>query len=185
MNSGKSDVILDIVFALGASEPNGKTTFELEKNLTNLLIDLQSGVVPRYGVVTYSNTAQTTVRVQKFNYVYRLKDQIRDIKWPGSGTGIDSALQQAYSLFTKSAPGSNKVLVLFMSGKASSSLSTLRQAVRLLMNLRVRVVVIGYGSRLDVQQLRILSENPDNIINPSGVVDQDDTYKISMAIFKG
>ena len=177
---------LDVVLALGASDPNGKTTFEREKALTSLLVDLQRNIVPGYGIISYSSTAQTPVPLQKFNDVYRLKSQIGMLTWPGSGSDINSAIRQAYSMFRKSKPGSNKVFVLFMNGKASTPLSTLRQAVGLLLNQGVRVIVVGYGDRLDAGQLRVLSGNQDNIIEASDKFrEQDIIYKISWTISKG
>ena len=125
--------------------------------------------------------------LQKFNDVYRLKSQIDKLTWPGSGSDINSAIRQAYSMFRKSKPGSKKVFVLFMNGRVSTPLSTLRQAVGLLLNQGVRVIVVGYGNRrLDAGQLRVLSGNQDNIIEASDKLsEQDIIYKISWAISKG
>ena len=122
--------------------------------------------------------------MQSSTDVYRLQDQIRNLKWPGIGSGVDTALRQANSVFLNSKPGSRKVLLLFMSGRASAPSSSLRQAVRPLINQGVRVVLIGYGDQLDDSQLRGISENGDNVILPKGQHDEDG-YQISLALFKG
>ena len=122
--------------------------------------------------------------MQSSTNIYRLQDQVRNLKWPGIGSGVDTALRQANSMFMNSKPGSRKVLVIFMSGRASAPSSTLRQAVRPLINQGVRVVLVGYGDNLDDSQLRGISENTNNVIFPRGQQDVDG-YQISSAVYKG
>ena len=122
--------------------------------------------------------------MQSSTDIYRLQDQVRNLKWPGIGSGVDTALRQANSVFMNSKRGSLKVLVIFMSGKATAPSSTLRQAVRPLISQGVRVVLIGYGDQLDDGQLRGISENTKNVIIPSGAQDNDG-YQISLAMCKG
>ena len=158
--------------------------FEQEKTLTNYLMSQQKANTIRYGVITYSNTASTQIPMQSSTNIFRLQDQVRNLKWPGIGSGVDTALRQANSVFLNSKPGSRKVLLVFMSGRASAPSSSLRQAVRPLINQGVRVVLVGYGNLLDAGQIRAISENTDNVIYPRGQQD-DDGYQISMALFKG
>lgn len=175
---------MDIIFALGSSDPNGARIFEQEKALTNRLINQQISATTRYGVITYSNISSTRIPMQSSTDIYRLQDRVRNLKWPGVGSGVDTALTQANSVFKNSKPGSRKVLVIFMSGRASAPLSTLREAVRPLLNQGVRVVLIGYGDQLDDSQLNAISENTRNVVVPSGD-DDSDGYKITLALFKG
>ena len=178
----KKDV--DIVFALGASDPNGARVFEQEKALANHLVGQQKAILSRYGVITYSNISTIQIRLQSSSDIFKIQDQIRNLKWPGIGSGVDTALRQANTVFKDSTPASRKVLVIFMSGMASAPSSTLRETVRPLLKQGVRVVLVGYGDRLDDGQLRGISENGKNIIIPSGDK-HDDGYKISLAVFKG
>jgi hypothetical protein len=182
--TGRLDQDIDIIFALGASDPNGVRIFGQEKALTNYLISQQKATTTRYGIITYSNTASTEIPMQSSTNIYRLQDQVRNLKWPGIGSGVDTALRQANSMFMNSKPGSRKVLVIFMSGRASAPSSTLRQAVRPLINQGVRVVLVGYGDNLDDSQLRGISENTNNVIFPRGQQDVDG-YQISSAVYKG
>ena len=182
--TGQEERDVDIIFALGSSDPNGAKVFEQEKVLTNYLISQQKATKTRYGIITYSNDASTQVPMQSSTDIYRLQDQVRTLKWPGIGSGVDTALKQASSVFQSSKPGSRKLLVIFMSGKASAPSSSLRQAVRPLVNQGVRVLLIGYGNQLDYSQLGGISENTNNIIIPSGAQDADG-YRISSTMFKG
>ena len=175
---------MDIIFALGSSDPNGVRIFEQEKALTNHLINQQISATTRYGVITYSNISRTRIPMQSSTDVYRLQDRVGSLKWPGVGSGVDKALTQANSVFKNSKPGARKVLVIFMSGRASAPLSTLREAVKPLLNQGVRVVLIGYGNQLDDGQLSAISENTRNLVVPSGD-DDSDGYKITLALLKG
>ena len=175
---------MDIIFALGSSDPNGARIFEQEKALTNHLINQQISATTRYGVITYSNISRTRIPMQSSTDIYRLQDRVRNLKWPGVGSGVDTALTQAHSVFKNSKPGSRKVLVIFMSGRASAPLSTLREAVKPLLNHGVRVLLIGYGNQLDDGQLNAISESTRNVVVASGD-DDIDGYKITLAWFKG
>lgn len=174
---------LDIVFALGASDPNGARIFEQEKALALSLMSQQKGIPTRYSVVTYSSTSTTEMSMQPSVDTYRLKENVRSLKWPGSGSGVHSALTQVKSIFDQSKPGSQKAFVLFMNGEASAPLATIRELIQPLINQGVRIVVVGYGDQLNYDELLAIAKNPKNIITPSTDKDND-TYRISLAFLK-
>ena len=149
------------------------------------LIDQQKNIIPQYSVIKYADTASTVIPLQKFQDLYRLKDQLRDISWPGNGRAVHDALHQASWVFKGSKPSARKVLVLFMSGKPTTSLSELRQAARLLTDQGVRVVVVGYGDQLDTSVMTTISKNTDNTILIDKRQNDDDLHKILLRVFKG
>ena len=181
----QSKTSLDIVFAFGAADPSGQEIFELEKKLAMFLIDQQKNTIPQYSVIKYADTASTVIPLQKFQDLYRLKDQLQEISWPGNGRAIRDALRQASWVYKGSKPSARKVLILFMSGQQTASLPDLRQAARLLTDQGVRVVVVGYGDQRDTGVMTAITKNTDNTVVIGKRQNDDDLDRILRRVFKG
>ena len=167
---------LDILFILGASDPDGERTFNHEKRIAKGIIDYDYQYNTRYGIITYSDQA---VNQMEFNGGKSNAKLFMDfIGWQGNGVALDDALEEAFRVFQKSPTvNSRKLVFVFVNQKTGAAKAELERRSQKLRKSGVNVVVIAIGSNPDdgeitriVPHEKIIRGNSSGDVKP--VVDQ-------------
>ena len=82
------DKFVDVVFALGASKPNGPAVLELEKEVVHEIIDQLRLLDTQYGVIQYDSNARVVVDVGAISDPQNIKEAVSRMYWSNDGTGL-------------------------------------------------------------------------------------------------
>ncbi len=162
---------MDIAFIVGASEPGAQRLFKFELDIVKGLIDRDSPITTRYGLITYGNQAYTRMSFGDFQDKARMKQSIDLIQWSENGAALDDALQKAQNLFQESSPlHSRKLLVVFITSRTGTSITQLENKSRKLRENGVNILVIPIGNNADDREISGITTRRENVIRvtPAG-----------------
>lgn len=169
---------LEIVFAMGSSNPNGRNIFNWQKNIVKEMLDLYTLKVNRlgtlnlkpyqsvvYGMTVYGDEAIPVVKIGQIQDTKQLGTFVDQLSWPGEGTSFEEGLVQAEKLFDESDnKNPRKVLVLFVNDRTDVDLSTLKELVDRLMAKGIELRVIAVGDRTDDSQINVLTDGSEDVV---------------------
>ena len=126
-----------------------------------------------YGVTVYGDQAVPLVDIGQIPDTKQLSTFIDRLTWPGEGKSFEEGLLQAEKLFDKS-PNSNprKVLVLFVNDRTEVDSVTLKELVERLTNKGIELRVIAVGSRIDDNQINVLTGGSEGIVVKASEAEQ-------------
>lgn len=163
--SEKSQGQLDVAFVVGASAPQAEKVFNYEKDIVKAMIDQEQPIRTRYGLITYTNQADTRVSFDDFRDKTNLKQFIDFIRWSEAGVALDDGLEKASELFREASPlHSRKVLVVFVNARTGVSKADLKAKSRKLLDSGVNVLVVSIGNNVDSNEVATITERPENVI---------------------
>ena len=147
--------------------------FKFQMSIVKALIDRDSPIKTRYGLITYGRRAHTRMSFGDFQEKSRMKQFVDLIRWPENGVALDDALQKADGLFQELSPlHSRKLLVVFISSRTGTSIVELREKSRKLRENGVNILVIPIGNNADDREISGISTRRENVIrvSPAGGV---------------
>ena len=123
----------------------------------------------RAGVVTFSFSAEHSIKLNDHYNVSSFKDSVDAIPLMGRTTRIDRALQLAYDqMFTirnGGRIGAPKVLILLTDGSQTASADA-EDPAEIASDIRasgIRLIVVGIGEGVDKQELLKIGDGRDNV----------------------
>jgi hypothetical protein len=132
------------------------------------LIDRDSPITTRYGLITYGNRAYTRMSFGDFQDKSRMKQFLDLIQWTENGAALDDALQKAENLFQESSPlHSRKLLVVFITSRTGTSVRELENKSRKLRGNGVNILVIPIGNNADDGEISGITTRRENVIRVS------------------
>ena len=159
---------MDIAFLVGSSPPNASRLFKYQLEIVKALIDRDTPITTRYGLITYGNQAYTRMSFGDFQEKPRMKQFIDFIEWSENGVALDDALQKAQNLFENSSPlHSRKLLVVFLTSRTGTSIVELQNKSRKLRENGVNILVIPIGSNADDREVSGITTRVENVIRVS------------------
>jgi hypothetical protein len=129
------------------------------------LIDRDSPITTRYGLITYGKRAYTRMSFGDFRDKSRMKQSIDLIRWSENGVALDGALQKAQNLFRESSPlHSRKLLVVFITSATGTSVAELQNKSRKLRENGVNILVIPIGTNADDREISGITTRREYVI---------------------
>lgn len=153
-----TDEKLDILFGLGASGRDGNNVFEFEKEIVKYLIGLPKTAKTRYAVIDYHNGSKVLINFNDFKGEEKLRNQVNRITWQGDGNDFENLLLKAKDVF-KMSKKSRKVFMIFINDRLNSDLNVIRNSVRMLNSLGVKVIVVRIGDRVNNQEISAITSS--------------------------
>lgn len=160
---------LDVAFLIdssGSMTPNG---FDQEKDFVKKAAK-ELGVAPgksRAAVIQFAVTATEKIGFKEAPALADFESAVDDIKYrtEGSATRIDNGLSKAKEVFEKVRSSDRiKLLLLLTDGKQPIEDEKLKQLSSELRNASVRLLAVGIGSGVDVEQLQLIAGDDANAI---------------------
>ena len=146
--------------------PNG---FDQEKDFVKKAAK-ELGVAPgksRAAVIQFAVTATEKIGFKEAPALADFESVVDDIKYrtEGSATRIDNGLSKAKEVFEKVRSSDRiKLLLLLTDGKQPIKDEKLTQLSSELRNASVRLLAVGIGSGVDVEQLKLIAGDDANAI---------------------
>ena len=173
----------DIVLVLGASDPE---KLETTKNLAMKIVDMTPTKGTRFAIVQYSQFGKVLSEfIQSDNkptILERIRGRVKYIK----GSNVNSGLQEAGSLLENAGrPDAQQKIVLFTSGRASSSRTQLINVGNALRNKNVKVVVITVGDDVDSRVTGTAGTEEDVVSVSPSEKEEEEAKKATENLLKG
>ena len=130
--------------------------FDFEKRIVNYLIDLPKAAKTRYALMDYHDASKILINFDDFQDKEKLKNRINSINWQGDGNDFENLLSKAKEIFEMSEKA-RKVFVIFVNDRLNVNLAVIRDSVRKLNALGIKVVVVRIGERVDDQEVSALT----------------------------
>ena len=163
----------DIIFAFGADGPIA--IFNTERKLAKAIIDSQLGKDVRYSLIKYGNTAKIDLPFRDVSSTTTLKQYIDIMSWDSPGLAVDDVITKAVENFEQNGrPKAQRVLVLFVSGRATLDERQSTNLKKSLADAGVNTVVIALDIKDEEKIKRIIpGEKPIITVDPNK--DTEDT----------
>jgi hypothetical protein len=157
----------DMIFAFGSD--GAHSIFNVEKKLAKEIIDSQSDKDVKYSVIKYGSTARIELPFRDATSITRLKQVIDVMHWETPGLAVDDVVRKAVENFEQNGrPKAQRVLVLFVSGRASSDERQSTQLKKSLAEAGVNTVVIALNINDEGKIKRIIpGEKPIITTDPN------------------
>lgn len=185
------DAKREVVFVLGASGPDGKRVFQLSREITNKIIDLEKSSHTRYGVIVYNQDAFPAILFQYFPQTSELKQNISKISWPQAGRRYEKGVVKALEMFALHGdPVARRVIILFVNSGTTASREEMKAIKAQLMRTRTRLIVVAIGNDVNDDEIRAMIPNDQDIVrvrsldNPTQVT-KDVTPVIEKGLLHG
>ena len=131
-----------MIFAFGSDGPFA--IFEIEKKLAKEIIDSQRDKDVIYSFIKYGSTAKIVLPFRDVTGITMLKRFINAMPWESSGIAVDDVIRKTVENFKQNGrPKAQRVLVLFVSGRASLDEQQSSDLKRSLAEAGVNTVVIA------------------------------------------
>ncbi len=121
------------------------------------------------GVVLFSKIAELSVKFSDHTNLKDFESAVDDLRMMGSITRIDKALTMAYDNMFNERNGMRvkvpKILILLTDGAQTKAADAIppAQAVARFHDAGVKVIVIGIGSGVKVDELKMIVKSPENL----------------------
>lgn len=162
-----------MVFAFGADGP--LSIFNAEKKLAKQIIDSQLGKDVKYSVIKYGNTAQIALPFRDVSSTSMLKQFIDIMPWEKPGLAVDDVIRKAVQNFEQNGRvEAQRVLVLFVSGRAASDEQQSTDLKKSLAKAGVNTVVIALNIK-DEEKIKSIIPAGKPLITTDPSEDTEDT----------
>lgn len=157
----------DVVFIMDSSGSIGPDDYNREKQFVKDLTNVfqVSPTEARISTIIYSDDPKLIFDFDTFNDKQSINTAIDDLEYLGNRTRIDKALAMAMEVFSKSRPAVPRIAFVLTDGKQTDDYDAkpLDIAVRPLHDLGVHVYVIGIGTYVDPEELRLLARRQEDV----------------------
>ena len=158
-----------MAFIIDSSGSIGKRNYLKEKAFVKAVaksFGIEAGQ-SQGAMVLYSNSASVKARFGEYSTLEEFKTAVDQLPYERGQTRIDKALALAASdIFPDARPGVAKIALLITDGRqsAASDAKDLKEASEPLRQAGVRVMALGIGSGVDRDELRLITENDDDVV---------------------
>ena len=162
---------VDLAFIVDSSGIIGTKNYLKEKHFIKQLAR-SLGVAPgqsRAALVLYSDAATLKAGFDQYPTLEEFHKSVDDLPYEGGSTRIDLALEKAnQEVFPQARKGVPKIAILITDGKQTKTAYSkgLREASEPLRKAGVRVLAVGVGSGVDLDELRLVTESDDDVVGP-------------------
>lgn len=160
---------MDLAFIIDSSGSIGRTNYQKEKNFVKEVAK-SFGVGPgqsQAAMVLYSNSASVQAQFGQYSTTADFAKAVDGLPYERGLTRIDKALDLAATdVFSKAREGVPKIALLITDGTQTPAADAkdLKEASEPLRKAGIRVLAVGVGSGVDADQLRLITENDDDVV---------------------
>ena len=122
------------------------------------LIGLPKRAKTRYAVIDYHNGSNILINFDDFKDEEKLRNQLSRITWQGNGNDFENLLVKAKDVFEMSKK-SRKVFMIFINDRLNTDLNVIRNSVRMVNSLGVKVIVVRIGDRVNDQEISAITSS--------------------------
>ena len=153
---GLSKKLVDVIFVMGSSDPNGATTLTKEKKLVNDIIDKPKDGFVKYGVVELDPTGTVKVPLGDYRDEKELKENVKKIPFKERNS-LDEGIKSGGKEFDKNGrPKARKIMVVFIDGNDDSTKDQLDKVAKPLKKKNVKIIPVVLGENVDEEKLKPL-----------------------------
>ena len=183
---GKEPNAIDVVFLLGASNPDGKQHLSNAKQLVEEIVQRNNTPVSRFAIVQYENTANVRSSLNEYTNIQTFIDSLNSLSWRGDTSDLQSGLEKVRKLFeNEGRPEARKILVIFSDGKIPISVENIETSKKPLEEKRVKIISVTVGDNVDEDKLNALASKNETIQHKDENERDDTADKIQQEILKG
>lgn len=163
---------VDLIFAVDASGSVGTENYEKQKEFIKILASRYDLVnSSKAAVIVFSNHASNEIKLGSKRTALSFATAVDDIPYFQTFTRIDLALRLVYDEYflTNSSNKTERIIVLLTDGKQtrndfmSPAYVPIEETVQLLRSKSARMFAVGIGGSVDVTEMRIVTEQEDDI----------------------
>ena len=160
---------VDLAFIVDSSGSIGSKNYLKEKHFIKQLAR-SFGVAPgqsRAALVLYSNSASVKAGFDQYPTLEEFHKSVDDLPYEEGSTRIDLALEKAnQEVFPQARKGVPKIAILITDGKQTKTADSkgLEEASEPLRKAGVRVLAVGVGLGVDINELRSVTESDDDVV---------------------
>ena len=167
----KCDGVADVVFAVHSSRSLTPSNYRKEKELVKR-VAATLNIAPgrsRIALILYSNFATAAVRLDEEKTLASFDYLVDGLPHERGLTRIDRALKLARSIFDSSGVitrrGVPRIFILLTDGKqtVAQDALTLNEAAQPLHETDVKILVVGMGSNVDVEELQAVALDKEDV----------------------
>lgn len=159
-------ITADVVFVVDSSNEVTPQDYAKEKEFVKSVARALN-LAPqksRAAVVIYSDYATTPINFADYQTTDRFNDAVDNVIHIRRTRRMDRALLEIVQVLKQARPFAPKIVVFLTSGRHDSGAPSLNAAVRALNETGAMTYLLAIGQRPDLRELRVIAQNPDNII---------------------
>lgn len=163
---------MDLIFAVDASGSVGRDNYKKQKEFIKILASRYDLVnSSQAAVIVFSNHASNEIQLGSKKTALSFATAVDNIPYFQAFTRIDLALRLAYDEYisTGSSNGTERLVILLTDGKQTRNdfmtpaYVPIEETVQLLRSKAARMFAVGIGHSVDVTEMRIVTEQEDDI----------------------
>lgn len=168
----KCQLPVDLIFAVDASGSVGRENYEKQKEFIKILASRYDLVnSSQAAVIVFSNHASNEIKLGSKRTALSFATAVDNIPYFQAFTRIDLALRLVHDEYflTNSSNKTERLVVLLTDGKQtrndfmSPDYVPIEETVQLLRSKSARIFAVGIGDSVDVTEMRIVTEQEDDI----------------------
>jgi len=143
------------------------TDFRRQKEFVAALARIFNNFGPngvQMGLITFSFDASVDIKLNQFSDKTGFMAAVRNVRQRGGNTNTDQALNlartQLFTLSNGARPRVSKLILVITDGSSTGGIVNLRSAVDKLKSMKVNIISIGIGPRLNRAELEMMASDP-------------------------
>lgn len=172
--------MLDIVFVLGARQPNASEIFREQQSIAEAMINEPKTADTSYSIVQYGKTAALRARFDTSRSDEETATLLKSLRWFEDGTALEEGIETAGDVHDRDGRiNARKVVVVFSNGPVAHSDRKLRDVLDPLEEKGIKVISVVLGDIVD-PKLNVI----EKVITPQED-DEDPNGPVKEHAFKG
>ena len=148
--------LVDVIFVMGSSDPDGKATLTKEKILVNDMIEKPKDAFVKYGVVELDKNGTVRVPLGEYQDDKELKENVKKLPFK-ERKSLDEGIKSAGKEFDKNGrPKARKIMIVFIDGNDDSTKDQLEKVSKPLKKKNVKIIPVVMGENVDEDKLKPL-----------------------------
>ena len=141
------DLSYEVVFVIGAREPNASQSFNQQKKIIQEILKKSTLTKAKYGLVVYADNGRINFRLGSVPILI-LNELLKILPWQKDGSRVDKGIKKALRLF-EDRPETKKRIVAFINRPSDASYSELTDTREEAVSKGVKLIVVGMGTGYD------------------------------------
>lgn len=90
---------MDIIYALGSVNKNQAPLFEIQQNITKIIVQQQNSPETKHGLIVFGKDAKEVSPLEDFNNEPEFVEKLMDLKWPSGAKSLAPPFEKSSQIF--------------------------------------------------------------------------------------
>ena len=90
---------MDIIYALGSVGKNHAPLFEIQQNITKIIVQQQNSPETKHGLIVFGKDAKEVSPLEDFNNEPDFVEKLMDSKWPSGAKSLAPPFEKSSQIF--------------------------------------------------------------------------------------